>query len=241
VTLILTEVSPFGIAMVADSAMTTEAVVPSGKKRLRVTYGLRKLQEAPSVNGCVSYWGAGEIQDLNRVPTDLWLEDFTEQNSGIHQLKTWVEKLTDKLNALRPPSALGFHAAGYIGREKKMPVVYRVANHDRLGSPLREFRCELLWAPTVVKKVPDSQLYADGDLTAYAPLSQAVDSVLPDVRKNANLVIPGESLEERARYLAAWVSFVSDVYESSGKYRTIGGDVLVAVITGEGSRISNVQ
>jgi hypothetical protein len=43
-TLILTEISVFGIAMAADSAVTEEVVTPNGTREYRVLTGVHKLQ-----------------------------------------------------------------------------------------------------------------------------------------------------------------------------------------------------
>lgn len=84
----------FGIAMAADSAVTETVNLNTGEERHRVLTGVRKLQPVHYLQAGISCWGLGEIQ---RVPTDIWLENFIRQNSNINTLNDFAISLQNEL------------------------------------------------------------------------------------------------------------------------------------------------
>src|SRR3989304_2796668 len=93
-TLILTELSKHGIAMVADSAVTFTEQLPSGKPVNYVLNGAQKLQVVPYLTAGISVWGLGAIEG---VSTDIWLHDFIERHSDIHSLDEFANNLVAEL------------------------------------------------------------------------------------------------------------------------------------------------
>ena len=87
-TLVMTEVSTYGVAMAADSAIT----LPDG----RVYIGAQKLLPVPILNAGLSIWGRGSV---NRTAADTWLQDFieTDVQNGM-TLLNMAEMLVEKLN-----------------------------------------------------------------------------------------------------------------------------------------------
>ena len=238
-TLVITELSKYGIAMVADSAVTEVLKLPSGRTIARVLTGVRKLQVIPYLGAGISVWGLGSILLENtQVPTDLWLNDFIERHSGTGSIDEFAKRLTEELRSAvgMKTDALGFHLAGYVEvNSKRLPTFYHVRNvegdfvssysfhefvpgHDM---PPREFDDEILTT-------------RNGDYGPYALLVKAVENALPAIKTVKGLTIPHSSLQGRVAYLAAWVRFVSDLYASSGVPRTIGGDVAALGITPDG-------
>ncbi len=113
-TLVLTEVSTAGIAMVADSAISW--VDPCTNKRLNIERpNWRKLLRVPKIKAGISYWG-----DIGRITTDRfdeWLE------SRIHlgkyeNLEEFARYIAETVNlacnrrVLHPEHRVGFHIAG---------------------------------------------------------------------------------------------------------------------------------
>ena len=60
-TLILTELSSFGIAMATDSALTEELRKPDGTIGDKVYYGAQKLFTVPKLRAGIAYWRAHDI------------------------------------------------------------------------------------------------------------------------------------------------------------------------------------
>lgn len=128
-TLILTQISQFGIAMAADSAVTETLSLNAGVERHRVLVGVRKLQPIHYLQAGISCWGQGEIQ---RMPTDIWLEEFITQHNNINTLHDFSISLQEELRRavgrVRQDS-LGFHLAGFVDSNGiKLPTFYHIHN-----------------------------------------------------------------------------------------------------------------
>lgn len=121
-TLVLTEVSSFGVAMAADSAVT----FPSG----RVYVGAQKLLRVPQLNAGLSMWGLGEI---NSIATDEWIQSFIDGDiqSGI-RLWDMANRLAVKLNKEFGnviSERMGIHVGGYDEKNGiRGPAFYHVHN-----------------------------------------------------------------------------------------------------------------
>jgi hypothetical protein len=76
-TLIITELSNFGIAMVADSAVTFTEILPDGREASHVLNGAQKLQVIPYLKAGISVWGLGGIPAQNRSITTDGLAENT--------------------------------------------------------------------------------------------------------------------------------------------------------------------
>ena len=237
-TLVITERSKFGIAMVADSAVTDAVVLPSGRNIRRVLTGAQKLQIIPYLSAGISVWGLGEIPIGNRlIPTDIWLNDFIERHCGIGLLDEFAKTLAKELqntvgNGQEP---LGFHLAGHVEvNGKRLPTFYHVRNveGDYRHYDFHEFVPGHDMPP---RELGDKILTTrNGDYGPYAALVRAVEMALPKIQAVMGLTIPYPSLQGRVAYLAAWIRFVSDLYAGSGLLRTIGGNIASMGISPEG-------
>lgn len=147
-TLLIADISEFGIVMAADTAETNTVRATSGKEYTRIRYGAQKLFPMKHLNGGVSYWGAGEIYAdgaSGRIPTDVWLEDFIEKEK-LKNLEEFAYTLRKWINVLHGSERplLGFQICG-IGRanpKDNQPVFYRICNHDKKGGRKPEFDVE---------------------------------------------------------------------------------------------------
>ncbi len=229
-TLIITELSKLGIAMVADSAVTISETLPSGDVASHVLNGAQKLQVIPYLNAGISVWGRGTIPTSNgELSTDTWLAYFIERHSAITSLDQFASSLTQRLqdNLRDDAMPLGFHLAGYVEVEdEKLPTFYHVRNVD--GTYLHHEHHEFIVGHDVPPRVfADNEAYItrNGDYGPYAVLAEAVQRSLPMIHNNIGLAIPHPSLQGRIAYHAAWVRFVSDLYASSRLLRTIGGSI----------------
>jgi hypothetical protein len=231
-TLVITELSTFGIAMVADSAVTSTEEVPSGRAISRVLTGVQKLQPVPYLNAGLSVWGLGELPTSSgRVSTDLWLFDFIQEHESIESLDDFANTLAAELQRVAGDvdEPMGIHLAGYVDVDgEDLPTFYHVRNNDgdfRRGYDIHDFVPGQDFPPQAV----DQGWYRtrNGDYGAYAVLSSAVEAALAHIQQDPtlDLTVPSESLQGRVAYLAAWLRFVSDLYASSSLLRTIGGEI----------------
>jgi hypothetical protein len=230
-TLIITELSQFGIAMVADSAVTFSEKLPPKKTVHYVLSGARKLQAVPYLSAGVSMWGLGSIPIADaEVSTDVWLGDFIERHSAINSLNDFAavlaRELQDHLKHIRQP--LGFHLAGYVEvGNKRLPTFYHVRNVD--GTFKHYEHHEFIPGQDVPPREfsqGEAYITRNGDYGPYVLLAEVVRNALPQIEAVAGLTIPYPSLEGRIAYHSAWVKFVSELYASSGLLRTIGGSIL---------------
>ena len=128
-TLVVSEVSKFGIAMAADSAITTRYhstfLLQSGKPAPpTVRTGAQEIVPISAINAVISVWGLGTIgtpvdQDV-KIPIDKFLSDFAESVNPRDELDEVGEKLAKVVNARirigevrRRVSSCGLYSRGW--------------------------------------------------------------------------------------------------------------------------------
>lgn len=238
-TLIITELSSLGIAMVADTAVTFNEPTPSGDKIARVLTGAQKVQPIPFLGAGISMWGLGEINtQFGPVSTDVWTADFTRRHTDAMSIHMFAEQLALELQEAvgDREEPLGFHLAGHVHENgEHLATLYHVRNVD---GPYGNFDFHEFVPghdiPPQSLKQNDIHRTRNGDFGPYAVLADAVERALPRIEEIAELRIPYPSLQARVSYLVAWVKFVSDLYATSGALRTIGGGAAALSITPQG-------
>ena len=78
-TLIITELSGFGIIMAGDTAYTVESADTRGTLEERAFKGLVKVLPVPSINAGISYWGWSTMppgNTMHSVWMDWWIRDY---------------------------------------------------------------------------------------------------------------------------------------------------------------------
>jgi hypothetical protein len=230
-TLIITEITPFGIAMVADSAYNFREMTPSGTIHQRVLQGAKKLQYIPYLNAGVSMWGAGRIRSITgEVFADIWMEDFIRRYEGIAVLGDFADALREELEKSmgEEKRPLGFHLAGYEElRGQRWPAFYHVRNCEGSYTDLEihEYITGKEYGHDLQPDEMVETVWYNGDYGLYKNLRAGVEKGLERVNTLTGFDVPYPSLEGRIRYLAAWVKFISDLYEASKLPREIGGEV----------------
>jgi hypothetical protein len=99
-TLILTEISPWGIVMAADSAMSQKTGVNGRQQELRVLMGVNKLRVIAKLKAGIAVWGQGliELEHEHTVDTDIWFRDFIQtQEPNYDSLNKFATLLQDEL------------------------------------------------------------------------------------------------------------------------------------------------
>lgn len=253
-TLILTEISNFGIAMAADSAVTFS--------RRRVYVGAQKLLPVRTINAGVSIWGRGSI---GNKPADEWMQNFIN-NEVDKQMKLWdmASLLADELNQAFCgviDDRMGIHVAGFDEKNGiRGPAFYHVHNgHYHIEfvngkidivpeeyPPIREFRAHEDHPP---KKLNENYFYIirNGDFSIFSILFDKVSPLLSNLYSMAGLIFPyPENLSARGEYLRFWIKTISEIYRlSNARLRilpqpeysgdaSIGGPVTVLTISDKG-------
>ncbi|KYK37503.1 MAG: hypothetical protein AYK18_09815 [Theionarchaea archaeon DG-70] len=258
-TLVLSKLTPYGIAMAADTAITVKFEFPD--ETLERTYAdAKKLQKIPQLNAGISWWGEGRI---NGIFADLWLERFIK-NSSAESLEEFAISLQNELRRLEltiPEGAststlrdgtIGFHLAGFVEyNNRRIPSLYHIhngksvlyptvdphivnANHD--FPPLRVIEH---WSR---REWPGLR---NGDYRPYAVLYNYLSGFYrqlhedPDMRAADDdpFIIPHPlNLETISEFLRFNIKLVRDIYALSNYPPIIGGRVTTLTINENGIR-----
>jgi hypothetical protein len=261
-TLLLTEISRYGIAMAADSALSVPTLLPVERQYIyRVYFGATKLRPIPKLQAGISWWGEGKI---GGVDTDVWLLDFIHRNEAQYntlrqfaillrnQLREQIRPIpTTDGEALRYGS-IGFHLAGFTRRQNSLlPTFWHIhngqseryqdidptlvnANNDIPPQTARE---EL--ARPERTRDEDWLLIRNGEFqTVYAPFYQVMRELTRFLRTQRTVIIPAQSLKGRAEFLAFQIRAIRDLYGmSQDLLPSVGGNV--AILTISQNRIQN--
>ncbi len=245
-TLIITEISEYGIAMVADSALTWRFRHPSAGLP-RTLMGVRKLQQIPHLRAGISFWGCALLPTAegDSLLADDWMRHFVQQHADTQSLDEFAETLVQKLQATASTigEPVGFHLGGYAQKEdQSVPTLYHVRNCDGNaleGYKLHEFVKGLEWPQPQEEKTPPPFWLRNGDYGAYAILFRPFDRALSQIEQLVTKTpIPARSLEGRMAYNALWVRLISDLYASAELPQTIGGEIYALGIGAGGEIIS---
>ncbi len=233
-TLIITEVSHYGIAMAADSAETLDVELSNGERFVRVSAGVKKLQPIPYLSAAISGWGRGEIPDGagTSKPTDVFMADFIARHADASTIDSFASELAAELESCLSgdQEPLGFHLAGIVDwRGGPTPTLYHVRNCDGKYGHLQihEFIAGHDVEPQAFD--PDRPRHLrNGDFGLFAKFIDALKFKIPF--QYGGIQIPHPSLLGRALFWGSWIKFISDLYAASGLLRTIGGPVSVLTI-----------
>ena len=90
-TLILTELTPAGISMAADSAITK---MQNGKIIEIDQQGMSKILRVPKIRAAISFWGM--IGAVSKNPFDQWLQSIINAEN-YNDLESFADILADAL------------------------------------------------------------------------------------------------------------------------------------------------
>ncbi len=247
-TLILTELTRFGIAMAADSAV--KVVNPHTGLAQVVPGAAYKLQEVPYLNAGISCWGEGKIEN---VSTDQWLCGFIASNEGISNLQDFANELARQLNDRIPSpprgkGCLGFHLAGFEDfNGMPTPSFYHI--HDGFCQTLASRGIEIDTTrfnanhdvpPDIFLQNP-GYLIRNGDIRFYAEIFASLERVFAHLRPIGVLIPHSQDLEDRARYLIFQIKTVAEIYRLSNVLPGIGGEIHYLTINPEGYQSKGIQ
>lgn len=253
--LVLTEVSCYGVTMAADSAVTFD----DG----RILVGFQKLLPVPHINAGLSIWG---LATINEIDADVWLQRFIEKEI-VSNMRLWgmacklANKLNEEFNGVAP-DRMGIHVGGFdIKNGIRGPAFYHVHNgHYHLefkngcveeiaeeDPPIREFRAHEDHPPKSYTLSDGFPMTRNGDFSIFVLLFDNLLQTFRRIQEMTALTFPFPSnLDSRGEYLRFWINLTKEVYRLSN-YRQrvlpepvmsgdahIGGPVIVLTISNNG-------
>lgn len=232
-TLVLTRLTEHGIAMAADSAVTS---FDKAQSKTTVTpSATQKLFELQGLAAGVSCWGRGTIDSVN---TSEWLQAFIEEKTGDWpSIAEFSIDLARRLREVIPrnPSgqfSLGFHVAGFDReRGRHMPTFFHV--HD--GPSVYFPNCD----PQIVNAHHDcppeflARVFAsgriqemrNGEFRPYALIRQFLGSAFDLLNAAGWPSIKLPALDSVSRYNLLEIRLMSEIYSLSGSPPVIGGRI----------------
>ena len=236
-TLVLTELNSFGIAMAADSAVTF--INPRSGNVYAEPNRAIKLQVIPYLNAGISCWGMGEIDG---TATDIWVQRYIDSHNTLTSLSNFTEQLAQTLNNLLPPNQtgefrLGFHVAGYENfNGVPTPSFYHV--HDGISTTLEQRGITINpkqvnanhdmppEAFQLINRKGIGWLTRNGDYKLYAEIFGLLEAFFHTIAVKHGIIIPNsQNIQERAEYLVFQIKTVSEIYRLSNLIPGIGGAV----------------
>ncbi len=238
-TLVLTEISRFGIAMAADSSVISDIPLPNDEVVTRVLTGVKKLQIIPKIQAGISIWGEGEIKvDDKTYPTDIWLEYFIkEREDDYTSLHDFAVLLQDELRTCIPPidvnnlqeeyGTIGFHLAGFVNWQEQMtPTFYHIHNGR---SQVLESRGIINYDPSIINAnydlppdiarerlnyVDRPPIWRNGDYQIYAAMFGAIVDLFRNLKINYEINMPYTvSLDDRAKWLRFQIRIMAELFD----------------------------
>jgi len=244
-TLVLTELSPFGIAMAADSAVTFTN--PKTGLSFAEPNLARKLQAIPYLNAGISCWGMGEIGGTS---TDRWIDNFIDSRKTLTSLRDFIDQLAETLNAQLPQNTtgenrLGFHVAGYeIYNGVATPSFYHV--HDGPSTVLaqrgivvnaHQVNANHDMPPDIFQQTQargSAWITRNGDYMLYANIFHLLEDFFDKLTPLGIRIPSSHNLNDRAEYLVFQIRTVSEIYRLSNLVPGIGGTIYFLTICPDG-------
>jgi len=239
-TLILTELSPLGIVMVGDTAITYENLMPDRTFQSRSLNGITKVIPVSKINAGISYWGWTHIDnfnDIKGIPIDWWINTLLMENHDHYQnINELAEILLENLREKIPPMTEeelvefeygngGIHLAGYdyIG-DVKVPSFWHIHNgrSQRVGDEAID--------PLIVNAnhdvTPDQMrdmfskrngyFTVNGENKTFNLLVYEIKEFLEEKFQAEGVIIPVPNIMARAKFWRAFIVFISNLYQVSG-------------------------
>jgi hypothetical protein len=245
-TLVLTELSSFGIAMAADSA------VMCIQNQTGLIYvkpnAAQKLQVIPHLNAGISCWGLGTIAG---TPTDRWLSNFINSNTLLTTLQSFANELAGQLNAQVVPNTsgenrLGFHLAAFeYYNGTPVPSFYHI--HDGPSTTLQQrgitvnpnqFNANHDIPPSLSQQLIETgggwAITRNGDYQLYGRLYFLLENFFHQLLPLGIKVPHSQNLADRIEYLVFQIRTMSEIYRLSNLVPGIGGGIYYLAITPDG-------
>ena len=239
-TLVLSEVSKFGLVMVGDSAIestyTDLALLPSGKKpNPIVRTGCDKVKQVPGRPIGISFWGMGKIGD---IPTDLWVDDYiqniVEPDWGFDEI---CEQLKENVNYHMTQSKAFGRGGFHVGTVKKpnggppIPYLYHVHN-DSDGQDWEHFRVQED-IPKGLEMTIDQYLaelnrgmwrfLRNGFVDSFQKIQDRMFDLIEEFARTKGIMIPSpENIQTHEKFARLQVGLMADLFALSNHNPLVG-------------------
>lgn len=230
-TLIITRITKAGIAMVADSAVTStdpltqcRTVSPSATQKLCAIRGLA---------AGVSCWGRGTI---NGEDTSQWLQAFMDTVNHSDSIPIFASRLAAELNnalygQLNGTGTLGFHVAGYE-RQGNGLIADLWHVHDGPSDVNAGVDVRKVNANHDLEKFSELR---NGEFQPYTVIRESLGQAFYQLHHRGWPSLDLKSLDELAAYGALEVVLMSEIYALSNAAPVIGGRIDCLTICPQGN------
>ena len=234
-TLVVSEVTRFGIAMVGDSAVTVTNPGPA-----RVITGAAKVQYSPATNIGFAIWGAACVAGERM---DVWLSSFIGRIEPGLPLDSVAERLAQELNSgidrgKQSGDRRGIHVAGYVNG---LPHLYHLHTGNE-GEPQHELRVfkdfPYVHVPSVseyehrIKHIGGYQLRSG----YHGMFGLLFDSMYryTETLKQLQFRWPDGGIEDRVQLYQLLIGLLSDTLVAEGRLPAVGGGITAIAFTSDG-------
>ena len=218
-TLLVTELSKYGVVMVAETGLPPLPARPLGCAPETGRHA-PMVRAIPSLQAGVAAWGCRCVPtDEGWVGVGAWLDGVLQRHGDARDIGEFAVRLVQELSSaprlVREP--MGFHVAGYVMVEGEvLPALYHVRNSET------DFHSYHLHAFEVTLECPPKHLgeevlhSASSDIGGYGRLWAWAERELPAIERGADpgLPLPQHSLDGEMASLIARVRYVSGLYAS---------------------------
>jgi hypothetical protein len=235
-TLVLTNVTEYGMVMAADDALAERVGGDA-----RILFGATKLLAHYKCHCGFATWGAGGLPhgkpNSPPVAMEFILKRFLRDNLAIESIDELLERLVRRLNDHPESSypAMIDIAACVQTQASWNPVIYQLGNCDDayVDQPvIRPFAVRIVRRPEPYNPLKDTYPFANGVLNVGWWVDAQFDAMIAagGVTEKAHLV-PGDSLEKRQAFLGSVARAISDVHVTMDLSRSIGPRVMTLGIS----------
>ncbi len=258
-TLVVSEVSKYGIAMAADSAITE--VYPSSYELFSgrqtpptVRIGAQKIIPIAKLNSAISVWGIGSVGTPDnpeaQIPVDRFLVDFVELVDENESLEDIGNRLANTINSRIRVGEIrgGFHLAGFSKQgDILFPALYHIHTGPNPNGPHEPMRLHLDYpfrsgrsVPQWIQELETTTFWLrNGLFDTYAYFSDYLNRLMERLKRETNFICPdyerfSSPLEARGRFLKLQIQTICEFYRLSNRLETIAMPISWITISEEG-------
>jgi hypothetical protein len=251
-TLVLSEVSKFGVVMVGDSAIessyNTTDRLPSGSAAPPIyRSGCDKVKLVPHHPIGISFWGMGKIGD---VPTDMWLDDYVRNIvKPEDKFADICEQLKERVNHDMTLSGNhgrgGFHVGTVMQPDNgpSIPAIYHIHNDNGdgewiafavqedipfgLGISVDHYLAELdrgIW-----------RFLRNGYTESFARLQNSIFTAIDELARTRGILVPyPEDMISHEKFARLQVGLFCDLFALSNQPPAVGRPITSLTIDLQG-------
>lgn len=235
-TLVISDVSSFGVVMVGDSAVTDQS---NGA----VSSGAAKVQYSPLANIGFALWGNAHV-DHRRL--DVWLGEFISTRiSRADTVEEIGQRLATDLNSILSSTGQpwrnlvrGIHLTGF---RNGVPVLFHVhcGNDNEPAHELRlyrDFPDDQHWSEAYYRRMLNFSFIhlRNGYHPLFAPLFDRAVQYAGDLRAQFNIQLPHPSIEGRLEFYKQLVRYVAGTLKAARLSQGVNENLSAIAFTEKG-------